>query len=74
MKKEVQDMQPGAAFLGWQEDGRGGQIALFNVLRPGPRCGSTVSAATLAELGIAVPWTPKQRRKSNEAVATQTED
>jgi len=48
----------GAAFLGWQETASGGHVALYNILRPGSCFGSTVSAAALRDLGIAVPETP----------------
>lgn len=46
--------QASAVFLGYQETGRGGKIALFNI-EGGERDGSTVSADTLKELGIDVP-------------------
>ncbi len=49
--------QPTAKFLGYQEDGQGGHVALYNV-EGGPRNGSTLSAATLEKEGIEIPQTP----------------
>ncbi|MDQ7799538.1 MAG: hypothetical protein RDU76_11465 [Candidatus Edwardsbacteria bacterium] len=52
-------MHAGAEFLGWQEIPGRDPIALYNVTDPAsPRYHSTVSAATLQKLGIAVPHTP----------------
>lgn len=51
------DAAPRASFLAHQDDFNGGSIPLYNI-EGGPNHGSTVSAATLADMGIAVPETP----------------
>jgi hypothetical protein len=51
---------PRAVFLGWQPPFQDlPPSAQYNILGHHPRSGSTVSAATLLELGISVPETPE---------------
>jgi hypothetical protein len=52
---------PTATFLGWQPDGQGGGIALYNVVG-GPLHRSTVGAATLKAHGIEIPPTPPMHK------------
>jgi hypothetical protein len=47
-------MKPVAEFIGYQEDGLGGRLPLYNV-RGGRLHGSTVGADTLAAEGIRAP-------------------
>lgn len=49
--------KPTATFIGWQEDGKGGAKALYNVPRPDGKQ-DTWTAGTLEEKGIEVPETP----------------
>lgn len=47
-----------AVLLGWQEDGQGDEIALYNLTEDieGHPAGSTVSARTLEAAGYRLPW------------------
>jgi uncharacterized radical SAM superfamily protein len=66
---EAAEEAPRAEFLGWQE--RAGEkppVALYNIIG-GERHGSTVTAETLKELGIAVPKeTPTAEEEPEEAI------
>lgn len=60
-KKQNMGIKPTAEFLGFQDNGKGEQIPLYNV-KGGPLNNSTVSDVKLKELGIEVPPVDESRR------------
>jgi hypothetical protein len=65
------EMPPKAVFKGWQEDGEGSHIALYDI-KGGPLDKSTVSEKSLKAAGIDIPETPKfSRELSPERIAAE---
>lgn len=56
-------MKPDAIFIGWQPVVKGPALALYNVVKKGHRLYlSTVTEKTLQAEGLAIPYTPPNKK------------
>jgi hypothetical protein len=60
VRKDENQSDSDASFLGWQEGYSGQSVALYNITAKGhPSFGSTVSEMSLRKLNLRIPNTPR---------------